>query len=461
MYEEEKYKINNNYIKYYLLYLILINAIFYICLKIYHREKIFNPYSPKITKIKIGDGKSAKIGIISDFQLHINNTSPYFKYYAENVYKALKVFKKNNIDVIIIAGDTTNNGNIINYIYFKQIYYSVYDEIRRPILISLMGNHDFYDMTFTKDGNKKKFFDYMNSYPYSHYLINDYNFIFWSSDNRDTKEKGIENYIWINSTIEKAKTMKKRNDDPIFVFTHIPPKKTVYGSEDIWGHQGIFNFLKNYQDVICISGHSHYSLRNTKSIWQGEFTTINTQGLSYIDLDETFQNAWDVRIDSAQNDSMGLIAYLNEDNVIFDRIEFSTEEVMEERWTINFPIKPSEFIYTFDKRNKKIKPIFNDGNGITIEKIEKNNILKNFIVFNAAKHEDYVYDYKIVLKKKENNFIKEYYYYSDYYKNKKLRKEILKFELPQNLSKGQYDVEIFAIDSFDNISEPKKGIIVL
>ena len=43
----------------------------------------------------------------------------------------------------------------------------------------------------------------------------------------------------------------------------------------------------------------------------------------------------------------------------------------------------------------------------------------------------------------------------------KNRKEVVKFELPNNLNKGKYNVEIFAIDSFDNISEPKIGVIEL
>ena len=140
----------------------------------------------------------------------------------------------------------------------------------------------------------------------------------------------------------------------------------------IYGNTGITNILKDYPEVICISGHSHYSLRNIKSIWQGNFTVINTQSLSYVDLDKFYVNAMAVRIDSAKNDSMGLIAYLSQKNIVFERIEFNTEEIMEERWKIDFPINASNFKYTFDKRNKKIKPIFKDSNGIKIEKIKKN-----------------------------------------------------------------------------------------
>ena len=297
----------------------------------------------------------------------------------------------------------------------------------------------------------------MKSYPYSHYIINNFNFIFWSNDDLNNKKLRSEDFSWIKSTLENARKNKNKEGDPIFVVTHMHPKKTCYGGEDIWGHDDIYDILKDYPEVISISGHSHYSLRNIKSIWQGQFTAINTQSLSYVDLDPIYVNTKNVRIESAENDSMGLIAHLNQNNIIFDRIEFYTEEIMEERWKIDFPINTSNFIYTFDKRNKKIKPIFKDTNGIKVETKEENNSIKNYIVFNAAFHQDYIYIYKIVFINQNVN--REYLYYSDYYKNKKLRKEILKFELPNNLKNGKYNVQIYAIDSFDNISEPKKGVI--
>ena len=139
--------------------------------------------------------------------------------------------------------------------------------------------------------------------------------------------------------------------------------KKIYGSENILGHKGIFNILKDYPEVICISGHNNYSLKNIKSNWQGEFTIINTQSLSYLDLDDYYKKSKNVRIDSTKNnDSMGLIAFLTYDKVIFDRIEFANEEFMEESWQIDFPINTSNFKYNFEKRNKKIKPIFKDNN---------------------------------------------------------------------------------------------------
>ena len=55
----------------------------------------------------------------------------------------------------------------------------------------------------------------------------------------------------------------------------------------------------------------------------------------------------------------------------------------------------------------------------------------------------------------------QYYYYSDYYKNKKFRKKIMRFKLPNGVNNSQYNIEIYAIDSFNNTSEPKTGLISL
>ena len=452
-------KIGKKYIRNFIAYMLIINLIFYISFKIINTEPNFSPYSGKIEKIKFNGGKSIKIGIISDSQLDKESKHDMVKHFPENLYNSLKVLKNNKIDVLIIAGDTTNNGQIKNYLYFKSIFYSVYNDIKKPIILSLMGNNDYRDTKHSILERQKTFYKYMNSYPYAHYMINNYNFIFWSNDNQNNNDNGVQKYSWIKSTLETARKNKNKEGDPIFVITHMPPAGTTYGSEKY--HKGIFEILKKYPEVICISGHSHYSLKNPKSIWQGDFTVINTQSISYLGLDRYYINSEDVFFNSAKNNSMGLIAYLNEENVIFDRIEFSTGETYGERWQINFPIKKSDFIYDFDSRNKKIKPVFIDSSDIKIEKVSENGKDEKYIVFGSATHPDVVHSYKIILKSENKSNKKiELLYYSDYYKNKDLRNKIVKFKLP-HIKKGKYNVEIYAIDSFGNISKPKIGFLNL
>ena len=157
---EENSKCKRKYYLQYIEFLLLINIIFLFSFGIYNYKKSFSPYSHNIKEIKVGNGKTAKIGIISDFQLKKNYTNITFKYYSDNIYRALKVFKKINIDIIIIAGDITNDGKVENYLYFKEIYYSIFENNKKPILISLMGNHDYNDKNYTKLGNQEKFYNY-------------------------------------------------------------------------------------------------------------------------------------------------------------------------------------------------------------------------------------------------------------------------------------------------------------
>jgi hypothetical protein len=122
-------KAKKNYWSKYITYLIVINLFFYTAFKISNNDSKFSPYSPKITKLTIRDGKTAKIGIISDFQLDKNKVFNLnilsYKYYYHNVYTSLNYFKKNNIDIIIIAGDTTNNGEK-KIIYYLKKYFIQY-----------------------------------------------------------------------------------------------------------------------------------------------------------------------------------------------------------------------------------------------------------------------------------------------------------------------------------------------
>ena len=139
---------------------------------------------------------------------------------------------------------------LFNLLYFKKIFNSVYNDDNKPVVISLMGNHDYRDLTISEFNRQKNFYKVTNSYPNSHYIINGYNFIFWSTDNNLISYDGITNYTWIYNTLETAHNNLKQNGEPIFVITHIPPKKTVYGSETIWGHDGIYNMLNKYPEII-------------------------------------------------------------------------------------------------------------------------------------------------------------------------------------------------------------------
>lgn len=91
---EEYEKIRNKFYFQYMKILLSINIVFLNFFGIYNYkynyQLTFSPYSPKITKIKVREGKLAKIGIISDSQLKKNINTNFFNFYAYNMIRALK-----------------------------------------------------------------------------------------------------------------------------------------------------------------------------------------------------------------------------------------------------------------------------------------------------------------------------------------------------------------------------------
>ena len=80
----------------------------------------------------IGDGTTMKVGIISDFQLGTNALNPEdWNYpYTLHLIQSLKVLKMQKVQMIIIAGDITDDGTNESYKAVNQIINSVYPEYK-------------------------------------------------------------------------------------------------------------------------------------------------------------------------------------------------------------------------------------------------------------------------------------------------------------------------------------------
>ena len=78
----------------------------------------------------IGDGTTMKVGIISDFQLGTNalNSEDWNYPYTLHLIQSLKVLKMQKVQMIIIAGDITDDGANESYKAVNQIINSVYPE---------------------------------------------------------------------------------------------------------------------------------------------------------------------------------------------------------------------------------------------------------------------------------------------------------------------------------------------
>ena len=431
----------------------------------------FNPYEEQIIIHSIGNKTSIKVGIISDSQIITSSKKEdeWLKIFSDHLKQSLEILKLHKIEVLIFAGDLTDGGTEYSYDEINSIYNTVYkNEEEKPIFNYIMGNHDYWlsymeNGKFSpKIGDSKElqylFFKKMKEKPFTHKIINGYHFINWGCENGSLDNPNI-NINWIEQQIKIA--LEDDKNKPIFVTTHFAAEDTVYGSND-WGTTLIKNILKKYSNIIHFSGHSHFSLIDERSIWQKEFTSIQTQSVSYVELDKGFENGpypcdeyGDIQI--AGKNYMGLIMNINDSKIEIQRISFENNILYGKPWIIELPINVNNFKYTFDKRfNERNKPKF-----IFENEIDKNIIFENdekmkdslAFKFKAAYHENFVHTYKMILKNDKNEEI-EKLYCSDFYLLPQDRKNILRFQLKKkNIPNGKYKVKIFARESFGKESE--------
>ena len=147
---------------------------------------------------------------------------------------------------------------------------------------------------------------------------------------------------------------------PFFYVQHPHPKDTCYGSW-AWGHdKGIVTkTLSAYSNAVAFSGHSHYSLTDERSIWQGAFTSVGTSSLRYTGIPtrefvpQGFENGSAFAPDAWKRDAMkglamlktgdcrqGMLWSVYDDHIVVKRREFLSNLDIGEEWVM--PLPPAE-----------------------------------------------------------------------------------------------------------------------
>ncbi|MDE6863700.1 MAG: metallophosphoesterase, partial [Eubacterium sp.] len=396
------------------------------------------------TEIQLFDteNNTFKAAVISDTQLppteeELKNDDTYL----QNLKKALTVIKNNDVDMILFAGDIGDLGTRFAF----QTYVDAIDQVfgdNKPIVQTIMGNHDYWNKNvFTAINHIKAFEDITGQSPWTHYVVNGYHFI-GASPNYGSMKSGYRiTAKWLDKELEKASA--ESEGKPIFVMTHNQPKNTSYGSED-WGDTTINNVLSKYPNVISFSGHVHYSLLDERSIWQGEYVVINTQSLSYTELEPGKVNGTIPPNEDAT--PMGYIMEFSDDAIDIHRINFADgnmgyEEKTDMLWSFSLPYE-NDGKYAFASRKADNKaPVILDATGsVTV------NDDKIVLSFAAGMDDDFVHSYKVVIDDKDTK-----YFFSDFYNGIDNMKNTVELELENDGS--AHDYKIYAVDSWGEESE--------
>lgn len=388
------------------------------------------------------ENSTFKVAVISDTQLppteeDLKNDDTYL----QNLKKALTVIKNNGVDMILLPGDIGDLGTRFAF----QTYVDAIDEVfgdDKPIIQTIMGNHDYWNKNaFTAINHIKAFEDITGQSPWTHYVVNGYHFIGASPNYGSmTSAYGIT-ARWLDKELKKASADSEGK--PIIVMTHNQPKNTSYGSED-WGDKTLNDVLSKYPNVIDFSGHVHYSLLDERSIWQGEYTVINTQSLSYTELEQGKENG--TVPPNADATPMGYIMEFSDKAIDIHRVNFADgnmgyEEKTDMLWSFSLPYE-NDSKYAFDSRKAENQaPVISNTEG-TVTSNEDKVILS----FAAGTDDDFVHSYKVVIDDRETK-----YFFSDFYNGINAMSETVELELEDDGKTHNY--KIYAVDSWGEESK--------
>ncbi len=321
----------------------------------------------------------------------------------------------------------------------------------------ILWNHDFWvnnkhntpreeGIAIFKEGMKQ---DSINT----HKVVKGYDFIGLGAENTYlsgwNKIYGEASRQFIRE--EMASALKRAPDKPVFVVTHEHAKGTVYGSE---GHPVITEMLTPYPNVVHFSGHSHFPLEDERSIHQRDFTALETSSLNYCDLGAGRENA--PRPPEGRSCVQFIYMEVFDNRIDFHRMNLQPgiREIKPGKlWSVPLPLVKESFLYTDKRADDRRAPVFAAGAGIEAAP-DKAPFTGVKLKFDAAKHDDFVFDYVIDVQERQPDGswgeASRLRYFSDFYRG--LGRMAARPELVINAKhfngNSEYRITVSAAESF-------------
>ena len=327
-----------------------------------------------------------KLGVLSDIHIFDEKQVPVFE-------RALEFFRDRKADGVIIAGDMADRGLVDQLELVAKAWFKVFPENRRPDgqpieKLFVYGNHDVQGHGYGDTPKKlaEKYPD--EATQAAHRIVTDRKAV-WECVFKEpwtgVYAKQVKGYTFIGSHWGYEKELEaflKANEGklglkgkkPFFYAQHPHPGNTVQGPW-AWGNDGgrATRALEKFPNAVAFSGHSHYSLTDERSIWQGTFTSVGTSSLRYI-----FSQYWrdngenhsgivkQMKMLPESNGRQGMLVRVYDDRIVLARREFVYGESLGADWIV--PLDGSR-PFAFDVRaREKIAPAFAPDARVTVSR---------------------------------------------------------------------------------------------
>ena len=399
-----------------------------------------------------------RFAVISDSQL-VPNPSNYTSVNLKNTFRAIR---EKEVDLVILAGDIVDYGEKSLYEYYKRLEDSAFEGTKKPDFLYIMGNHESYNAAGGSLNYKQLaelFETELEQSKNVHQIINGYHFIGISTDGTEMNcLYSDETLAWAKQCLDES--VAEDPSRPVFVAVHVAPENTVSGSatQDGLGNASLDGLFKDYPQVVLFSGHSHRPLADPLSIYQKDYTVVNTQAVAYTSV-ATFgvgvvqPGSIDYRYPEGYNDyGYGLICSVDKktDRIVMERMNFTLNKKLGDDFVLE-SFEKENFVYTDDRYTKDVAPIFSDSAQLTIEKdIVSTEKYNSYLKFQAATHSDCVICYQVVVNDGKEE--KKYIVYTDYFKGKESMAKNCELYIPGFSLSKTYDISVYAVSPYHTLS---------
>ena len=317
--------------------------------------------------INAGETPNLKVGILSD--IHVSNEKS-----KETFIKALDYFRTNDVDAVMIAGDLVEMGMDSELQMVADAWYEVFPKDKglkgkKITKLFVTGNHDIRGHTY------KTVRKHFTEEEIQQHHINGQKEVLWKKYFKEEYQpiyiKEVKGYTFIGANFVNVKNVpglesffashedQIPSDKPFFYFQHVHPAGTCMSNAKDKDDGKSTELLKRYSNLICFSGHSHTSLTDERTIWQGEFTSVGTGSLKYTTLiSDGHENG---ALPKEHNSQMSRINHNEADHgmimsVYDDRVELLRHEIKndEDLGTWIIPLDVENRPYSFEKRAEEV-----------------------------------------------------------------------------------------------------------
>ena len=338
-----------------------------------------------------GGGLRLRVGVLSD--IHISRFDPdaadeIGAPNAKTFIRALRWFDEKKVDAVIISGDLTNHAFEEEFMAVGDAWRMVFPgdrakDGRKVAKFFICGNHDWEGWKYSKFGVKrhpdeaelrKHIFTYNCAafwskafdepyVKYPHIEVKGYQFVgaHWPYH----KQQGVKKAI--------AACAKRADGKPFFYLQHPHVAGTVFsdsGASDAASESA--TALNRHPNAVAVTGHSHRSLTDERSIWQGTYTALNAACLRYISPPSGRENSGPKRNSGYKampnykvfDCRQGMLMDVYDDRIVFARRDFISGLPLGPDWVV--PLSAERPMAYKTRAAASKAPVFPDGAKVSV-----------------------------------------------------------------------------------------------